>query len=74
MSRLQGFFKRSAGAAAALAALSMATGPAQAVTVFENDVSTAIDRGIEWLGNNGVAPRWARPPPPPATPHPQPPD
>ncbi|MBK9363705.1 MAG: thrombospondin type 3 repeat-containing protein [Rubrivivax sp.] len=54
MSRLQGFFKRSAGAAAALAALSMATGPAQAVTVFENDVSTAIDRGIEWLANNGA--------------------
>ena len=32
----------------------MATGPAQAVTVFENDVSTAIDRGIEWLANNGA--------------------
>lgn len=54
MSKLQGVVKRSAGAAAAFAALSVVAGPAQAVTEFEKDVGTAIDRGIEWLANNGA--------------------
>ncbi len=39
---------------AAAGALACAAGTAQAITVFEQDVTTAIDRGIEWLANNGA--------------------
>jgi hypothetical protein len=35
-------------------ALSLAAASAQAITVFEQDVATAIDRGVEWLANNGA--------------------
>ncbi len=35
-------------------ALSVAAGSAVAATPFQTDVSTAIDRGIEWLANQGV--------------------
>lgn len=36
------------------AALLSISASAQAITQFEIDVSTAIDRGIEWLANNGA--------------------
>lgn len=40
--------------AVAAGALSLASVAAQAQTNFERDVGTAIDRGIEWLANNGA--------------------
>ncbi len=46
--------KRSFSGAVICATFSLAAGSAQAVTNFEKDVSTAIDRGIEWLANNGA--------------------
>jgi hypothetical protein len=44
--------KSLAGVVAA-GALSLCALSAQAQTNFESDVSTAIDRGIEWLANSG---------------------
>jgi hypothetical protein len=40
--------------AVSAAALCLAAVSAQAVTPFEQDVTTAIDRGIEWLANQGA--------------------
>lgn len=54
MLKTPGAMKRSLSGAFVLAALSIAAGTAQAITPFEQDVSTAIDRGIEWLANNGA--------------------
>ena len=34
--------------------LAISAGTAQAVTPFQQDVTTAIDRGIEWLANSGA--------------------
>lgn len=53
MSKIPATMKRSILSAAICAALSVAAGSAQAITPFQTDVSTAIDRGIEWLANNG---------------------
>ena len=46
--------RKSCLGAVACATLLFAAGSAQAVTPFETDVSTAINRGIEWLANNGA--------------------
>lgn len=40
--------------AVAAGAMSLASVAAHAQTAFEQDVGTAIDRGIEWLANNGA--------------------
>ena len=40
--------------AAVCGALTLLAGPAQAITNFETDVATAIDRGIEYLANAGA--------------------
>jgi hypothetical protein len=45
--------KRTLFSAACGAALLTASVGAQAITTFEQNVSTAIDRGIEWLANQG---------------------
>lgn len=44
-------FKRCVAAGAAMLAIAGAAG---AATPFQTDVGTAIDRGIEWLANNGA--------------------
>lgn len=54
MSLLSGAMKRFALGASVCASMGLAVGVASAATPFETDVSTAIDRGIEWLANNGA--------------------
>lgn len=40
--------------AAAFASLALVSGLAQALTPFQTDVATAIDRGLSWLASNGA--------------------
>jgi hypothetical protein len=49
-----GVMKRLSACALVCGTLSFAAGPALAITPFEQDVSTAIDRGIEWLAAGGA--------------------
>jgi len=54
MSIRSGFKSRSALGVALSAVLMMGAGSAQALTTFQQDVTTAIDRGIEYLANIGA--------------------
>lgn len=54
MSNIPSTMRKSLLGAASLAALCLTAGPAQALTPFQQDVTTSIDRGIEWLANNGA--------------------
>mgnify|MGYP001123562205 CR=1 FL=1 len=45
---------KSLGSVVVAGALSLCAVSAQAQTNFDKDVGTAIDRGIEWLANNGA--------------------
>ena len=54
MLNFRSHMKRSLFGAAVCGALSVSAGMAQAATPFETDVSTAINRGIEFLAGQGV--------------------
>ena len=54
MSNFPKRMKLSMVAAAVAGTLALAAGSATAITPFEQDVSTAIDRGIEWLAGQGA--------------------
>ncbi len=54
MSTVPGVMKRFWFGAVIGGALSLAAGSAQAVTPFQQDVSTAINNGLNYLSSNGV--------------------
>ena len=54
MLRMRGATKKTISGALACAALSLAAGSALAGTPFQNDVTTSINMGIEWLATNNA--------------------